>query len=128
MSWIKKFYGLSAVLIILLAFVPISYAAGPGVGPDCDFPWTDPNNDPLNINGYNVRWGTSPGLYPNVVDVGKVFTATCSTLGITVFGQYHAVIVAYNATGEGPASADSPFVLQVAPPSAAPMPGAVTSR
>jgi hypothetical protein len=55
------------------------------------------NPNPEPVAGYIVAYGTSPGLYDTVVDVGL---ATTWTFGDALDGlTYYFVVYAYNATG-----------------------------
>lgn len=50
-----------------------------------------------NVLGYRVYWGTSQGLWPNMVDVGLVLTYILQGLPR---GTIWLVVTAYNASGE----------------------------
>jgi hypothetical protein len=54
------------------------------------------NSEP-DIAGYRLRYGTSSGSYPQMVDVGKKTTGTISNL--TAGSKYYIVVSAYNTAG-----------------------------
>src|ERR1700757_5153395 len=51
-------------------------------------------NPETDIAGYILSYGTSPGVHPTVVDVGKVTTWPVS--GLTPGIRYYFVVQAYN--------------------------------
>lgn len=54
-------------------------------------------------NGYNVKYGTSPGTYPNSIDAGNATSFIVNSL--TNNTAYYFVVTAYNAGGEsGPSN------------------------
>lgn len=86
-------------------------------GADCTMSWDAPPAAPVP-EGYNLHYGSSPGSYPNIVNLGNVLSTTCAEHGITQVGQYHAVVFAYNGLGEaGVSSNESPFFLGLGAPS-----------
>ncbi len=79
------------------------------------FSWvyTPPTPNPYPATELRLKWGTSPGVYPNQ----KVFGIT--TLGADVravlpagsSGQFYAQAAVWNGVKEGPFSTEVPFVL-----------------
>ena len=57
----------------------------------------DPPDFSKDVTGYKIHYGTAPGTYSRVIDVGK---STSSTIGSLIDGQtYYFIVTAYNASG-----------------------------
>jgi hypothetical protein len=98
------------LLLLLLLFPPLTVLAeGVIVGPNCLITW--PANPAIDkVTGYNVYWGTVSNQYGTPVNV-TITQAACSTIGITVVGQYYVAISAVNMIGESGKSVEVPFEL-----------------
>src|SRR5262245_17471764 len=83
---------LRPTLVLLLIFTASSLEAATAT-------W-DPNSEP-DLAGYILSWGTQPGQYTTIVDVGKVTSYQVSLSP----GRYYFVVQAYNIS------------LQISPPS-----------
>lgn len=69
------------------------------------------SNPESNITGYRVSYGSSPGVYPNTVNIGTTPAAAISGLseGVT----YYFVVAAVNQAGlQGEASAEVSHMIQ----------------
>lgn len=70
--------------------------------PDVNLAWNaNPESD---ISGYKLKYGTSPGVYPNVVSVGT--TPSTSISGLAEGTTYYFVVSAIRSGLEGPVSAE----------------------
>jgi len=69
-----------------------------------------------NADGYKVKYGTSSGNYPTILDVGNVTSYTVTNL--TNNTTYYFVVVAYNANGDSPNSNERSATPQPTIPSA----------
>ena len=56
------------------------------------------NSSPGNPNGYRIHYGSSPGSYTQIIDVGNVTEYTVSGLQSDVI--YYFVVSAYSELGE----------------------------
>jgi hypothetical protein len=71
-------------------------------------------NSESNIAGYRLQYGTTSGVYPNSLDVGKVTTATAD--GLNPGDTYYFVVVAYNTAGQtSPPSAQVSYTVPGTP-------------
>lgn len=71
-------------------------------------------NTESNLAGYRLQYGTSPGVYPQSLDVGKVTTATAD--GLNPGSTYYFTVVAYNSAGQtSPPSAEVSYVVPGTP-------------
>lgn len=71
--------------------------------PDLTVAWNA--NSESNISGYKLKYGTTPGVYPNVVSVGT--TPSTSVSGLAEATTYYFVVSAINGSGiESPMSAE----------------------
>jgi len=64
------------------------------------------------VDGYDIQYGTAPGVYDNNTEVGNVTDHTVT--GLTNGTTYYFVVSGYNAFGDGPNSNESnatPFEL-----------------
>ncbi len=59
------------------------------------------------VRGYRVGYGTSHGQYSITIDVGN--TLTTQITGLAPGTTYYFVVLAYNATGQSPLSAEVTF-------------------
>lgn len=84
-------------LLLLLAFICPSRVSAQNT---VTLAW-DPVSDPALV-GYRIAYGTTPGTYPNQVDVGNVTTFKLPALPD---GTYHFVVLAYGTDERQ----DSPF-------------------
>ena len=48
---------------------------------NCTFAWNARTD--ADLAGYKILWGTTSGVYPNIVTLGVVTTTTCAALGMT---------------------------------------------
>ena len=91
--------------LIIIAFIQSSYA---GAGNALTLAW-DPNPDE-NIAGYKLHYGTAPGTYDQVIDVGNGSTGTVTDLSANI--TYYFVVTAYNDIGlESPPSNEVSYAL-----------------
>lgn len=77
-------------------------------------------NPEADIVGYRVRYGTSTGVHPQVLDVGNVTTATIPNL--TPGTNYFFVVTAYNASLESPPSNEVMWIAVTPTPTPSPSP------
>lgn len=71
--------------------------------PDLTVAWNA--NSESDISGYRLKYGTSPGVYPNVVSVGT--TPSTSVSGLTEATTYYFVVSAVSQSGlESPVSGE----------------------
>lgn len=88
-------------------------------------------NTEANVSGYKLKYGTSPGVYPNVVSVGT--TPSTAVSGLSEATTYYFVVSAINGAGlESPVSAEISHLTEVVtvdPGNAAPvaLAGSVTT-
>ncbi|RYD21304.1 MAG: tandem-95 repeat protein [Verrucomicrobiaceae bacterium] len=88
-------------------------------------------NAESDISGYKLKYGTSPGVYPNVVSTGT--TPSTSVSGLTEGTMYYFVVSAINSSGmESPVSGEITHqteVITVTPGNTAPvaLAGSVTT-
>ena len=85
-------------LVVLLVTCCTAYAG------DAKVKWGAVSGD---VTGYKVCYGTSPGSYPNEVDVGNVTEYALSNLSLEVGETYYFVVRAYNQYCE---SSDSDYI------------------
>ena len=64
-----------------------------------------------SVTGYKVHWGTSPGTYTNVADVGNVTEVILA--GFVEGTRYYAAGTAYSATEESDYSPEITFVYEL---------------
>ncbi len=81
----------------------------------------DPSLTPPPVNGYRLKYGTQPGIYTVVQDVGTAIQAEITGLAP---GTYYFAAFAYNAAGESVASNEVQYVQ--ASPSPTPTPSGAT--
>ncbi|MFZ5875638.1 MAG: fibronectin type III domain-containing protein [Nitrospirota bacterium] len=80
---------------ILATAVVLGLVCGRGVfAADAILSWS-PNTE-SDLAGYRVHYGTTSGVYPNVIDVGLVTAYTVTGLGP---GTYYFTLTAYNLAG-----------------------------
>ena len=107
---------LPVALALALLSLADANADGVVVGPDCTITINPPTTG-ADVEGYRLKYGTTPGARTLTVDLGLVTQATCSALGIPE-GQIFMVGLAYNIVGEGAESVEFPFVLVTGLPGA----------
>ncbi len=85
---LERCFSIAALLLLLpcLIFTSVGYGA---------FLQWDANKE-ANLGGYKVYWGTSPGGYYAVVDVGKTTTYEFSSL--REYNTYYIAVTAYNTS------------------------------
>lgn len=67
-------------------------------------------NPENNITGYRVSYGTTPGVYPNFINVGTSPAATIPALSVGT--TYYFVVAAVNQAGlQGPASVEISYQI-----------------
>jgi hypothetical protein len=99
----------AAASAALLCLAAEAFAAATG---SVAFAWNA--NAETNIAGYRLQYGTTSGVYPNSLDVGKVTTATAT--GLNPGDTYHFVVVAYNTAGQtSPPSAQVSYTVPGTP-------------
>lgn len=89
-------------------------ATQPGVGGGVQLSWDSPASGP--VTGYRIYRGTSPANLTMIKEIGKVNGYTDVTAGPSL---YFYKVSAYNAAGEGPASALAGMVGKAAAPAGA---------
>jgi hypothetical protein len=100
---------LAATSAALLCLAAEAFAAATG---SVGFSWNA--NAETNIAGYRLQYGTTSGVYPNSLDVGKVTTATAT--GLNPGDTYYFVVVAYNTAGQtSPPSAQVSYTVPGTP-------------
>jgi hypothetical protein len=82
-----------SVLFIVLAVLLVATSVLHGVVPPSAMWNANPESD---IAGYILSYGTSPGVHPTSVDVGKVITWPVA--GLTPGTRYCFVLQAYNTS------------------------------
>ncbi len=95
---------LQAVFILILLISCNSSYKSSGMTGNPILSWEAPtttiNGQPLtNLEGYKIYYGTAPGSYSWVIDVGNVNTYEIT--GLDGGYTYYFVIAAYNYYGEG---------------------------
>lgn len=96
------------MLIILAAFTSISCSGGGGGGdgtqsttPSVTLQWAGPtayvDATNLTVSGYKIYYGTEPGNYNTVLNVGNVTSFTVPNL--TANTTYYFVVTAYDTAG-----------------------------
>ncbi len=88
---------LTVVLLIAAATHPALTAA------TVDLSW-NANPEP-DIAGYRVSYGTTPGIFPNSIQVGK--TTTASVTGLAEGATYYFVVAAINQADQQGAASDA---------------------
>jgi hypothetical protein len=102
--WLGGIFGIFALLMAAVT----TAAAATGV----NLAW-DPNPE-SDIAGYRVHYGTAPGTYTKLVDVGNLTNASINDL--TPGGTYFFTVSAYNSEGlEGPPSDEVSTTYDPAP-------------
>jgi len=102
----KTIFCLFAIIVCTIVICSIFSCGGSGGGDDAssihpatltwDPPTTNADGTPLtDLAGYNLYYGTSPGNYTEVIDVGNVITYTVT--GIEP-GKYYFAVTAYNTS------------------------------
>jgi hypothetical protein len=105
----KRLFFLFLFLILVLfsvnAFAQESYL-DPSTG---RFTWTAPTvGGP--VAGYRVKIGTTPGTYTITSANLTALTVPLSAFTLTQGTKYYAIVNAFNAAGEGPASNEINFI------------------
>jgi predicted phage tail protein len=89
--------------------------------------WTAPASGGAAISGYLIYQGTSPGGESGAPVNGSLVTGTSHTVtGLTNGTTYYFRVVAVNAVGQGPLSAEAPATLPSIVPSSTPASSATT--
>jgi hypothetical protein len=68
-----------------------------------------------NVTGYRIYYGTSPGNYPFIQEVGNVTQYSLSSLPLQIGTTYYFIVKAYNDVGESEQSNEVSYVIN--PPS-----------
>ena len=94
--------------------------------------WAEPASGGAAITGYNVFAGTRPGGENRTPVNGSLVTATSYTAtGLTNGTTYYFRVIAVNAAGQGPLSAEAPAtllrIIPTSPPPSTPTSGTPTS-
>ena len=100
---------LTLITVISASFVSSAYAA---TAPAVTLAWDA--NPESGIAAYQLRYGTSSGVYPNVVNPGTITTATVP--GLTEGMTYYFVVSAINQAGlQSPLSSEISYHVPVTP-------------
>ena len=110
-------------LLMLLFLVPQAYAAD--VELEWDAPTTNADGTPpyhydgsplTDLNGYYVRWGTSPGSHPNSSTFLSSATTTHTVTGLSDNTQYYFIVIATDTSGNESDYVDELAVLTAGGP------------
>ena len=109
---------------------PTGLTATPG-NSQVTLSWAAPASGGTAISGYNVFEGTRPGGENRTPVNGSLVTATSYTVtGLTNGTTYYFTVIAVNAAGQGPLSAEAPATLlrivPTSPPPTTPTSGTTT--
>ena len=100
------------ILILLVAIISTSCSGGGGSNnsavpspvissPSATLQWSTPaayiDNTPVTVSGYKIYFGTEPGNYTSVLNVGNVNSYTVQTL--TANTTYYFAVTAYDSNG-----------------------------
>jgi hypothetical protein len=128
------------VIFALMFFAMMTATPAPAASSKtyaCDPPTTwattppTPLNAAVDIDHYNLKWGTSPGSYPNVVNMGKVCGTTITPAvpaGTTIYGISTAVTATTSTHAGGIESVSSNVVSYVVPVDETPTSGCSNGR
>lgn len=103
---------MQGVLVVLLSMVASLAIAGGAI-----LTWNASPTDPANVTGYKLYRGTASGTYQLSQTLGKVTTATESSL--TAGTTYFWVVTAFNSAGESSFSNEASATIPFAIPGAA---------
>lgn len=105
----KLLKSIAAAFAAALCLAGNAFAAGTN---SVSLAW-DPNPEP-DIAGYRLQYGTTSGVYPNVVNAGNATSATAN--GLNQGTTYYFAVVAYNSAGlPSPASAEVSYTVPGSP-------------